>query len=83
MKIPPFLFSDFFKKVLDSFVKGFYNKVIKWKEEERNLKNSNFHFVNLKRDFRNSEYDMEEEKELPPRGFFRTLTKNSFVAYIS
>ena len=49
----------------------------------KKFKNSNFHFVNLKRDFRNSEYEMEEEKELPPRGFFRTSTKNSFVAYIS
>ena len=28
----------------------------------KKFKNSNFHFVNLKRDFRNSEYDMEEEK---------------------
>ena len=47
----------------------------------KKFKNSNFHFVNIKRDFRNSEYDMEEEKELPPRGFFRTSTKNSFVVH--
>ena len=28
----------------------------------KKFKNSNFRFVNIKRDFRNSEYDMEEEK---------------------